>query len=265
MKNNKKIVFFDLDGTLSPPRKKMQHSMSDCLYHLQKENFEIGVVTGSDLDYIYEQCDLLWDLNPIDYRAIHFLPCNGTKYYRFDAGTKMNPVYELDMREHLGEKHWRRLAQLILNLQSAITRVHRKIPLTGTFVQYRGSTLNWCPIGREASDQDRQLWAKLNADNSIREKWFDIAKAGLESANLNDVVIKYGGETSFDIYPAGWDKTYPMKNYFSDYDEQWFVGDRCGPYGNDFEAFVLAGNKGFQTTGPEDTIKIVEHHILAQK
>ena len=47
-----------------------------------------------------------------------------------------------------------------------------------------------------------------------------------------------GGDTSFDIYPEGWDKTYAFKN-FKDYDKIYFVGDRCGPDGNDFEIFHI--------------------------
>ncbi len=264
MKNNKKVILFDLDGTLTPPRKKMTHDISDCLYRIQQAGFEIGIVTGSDLEYVYEQCDVLWDLNPIDFRSIHFLPCNGTKYYRHGHGTALNEIYSLDMRSHLGEKHWRRLTQLLLNLQNAMSRVHRKIPLTGTFIQYRGSTVNWCPIGRSATDADRHAWDILNEENQIREKWLDIAQFGLMSANLKNIVIKFGGETSFDIYPEGWDKTYSMNKLFADYETVYFIGDRCDPLGNDFEAYMLAGDNGFQTSGPEETIDIVYNKILSK-
>ncbi len=47
----KKVVLFDMDGTLTPPRKKMQWDVIDVLTDLQK-HCEIGIVTGSDIDYV---------------------------------------------------------------------------------------------------------------------------------------------------------------------------------------------------------------------
>ena len=29
--------------------------------------------------------------------------------------------------------------------------------------------------------------------------------------NINNVTVKLGGDTSFDIYPKGWDKSYCLK------------------------------------------------------
>ena len=70
----KKIFLFDMDGTLTPPRKKMGWEISNYLSDLQKNGFEIGILSGSDLDYIMEQCNILMDLNPVDWKAIHWLP-----------------------------------------------------------------------------------------------------------------------------------------------------------------------------------------------
>ena len=72
----KKIVLFDMDGTLTPHRKKMTWKIVSSLTKLQNSGYEIGIITGSDMDYIKQQCDILWDLSPVDYRSIHYLPCN---------------------------------------------------------------------------------------------------------------------------------------------------------------------------------------------
>ena len=74
--------------------------------------------------------------------------------------------------------------------------------------------------------------------------------------NIKNINIKLGGETSFDIYPVGWDKTFAFQ-VFDDYDEIYFVGDRCTPDGNDYEAYLLAVDKGYNTTGPETTKDII--------
>jgi hypothetical protein len=77
----------------------------------------------------------------------------------------------------------------------------------------------------------------------------------------NKVVVKLGGETSFDIYPEGWDKTYALK-HFSDY-TCWFVGDRCSEDGNDKEIYdeLLKDRRAFATTGTSKTALIINKII----
>ena len=90
-----KVVLFDMDGTLTPPREKMNSNILKPLSELQKNGFEIAIVSGSDLDYIEEQCEILWDINNVDPYKIHFLPCNGTKYFLSDSsGFGVNCFFE---------------------------------------------------------------------------------------------------------------------------------------------------------------------------
>ena len=70
------------------------------------------------------------------------------------------------------------------------------------------------------------------------------------------ITIKLGGDTSFDIYPSGWDKTYGLK-HFNGWDV-WFVGDRCGENGNDREIYEACIGQSYVTEGPENTAEIIE-------
>lgn len=256
----KKIVLFDMDGTLTPPRKKMTWSMADKLSDLQKAGFEIGIVTGSDMDYLQLQCDVMFDLSPVDFMAIHYFPCNGTKYYRFEY-SNIKTIHELDMKEEIGHDKYRELIRVILGLQSCIANMYPEMPLTGNFISYRGSMLNWSPIGRLAGDKERSEWSRLEKRYEIRKNWFKLVRQSLNSIDLENVVLKLGGDTSFDIYPEGWDKTYAFKQFSND-DRIYFVGDRCQRYtGNDYEAYKLAGSRGYSTTGPDQTAKIIDEII----
>ena len=254
----KKIVLFDMDGTLTPARKKMERKVLNALTDLQNADFEIGIVTGSDLNYVQQQMEIAFDISPLDVFQVHFLPCNGTKYYRLGQGGFLN-LYEKDMRVELGEKNWRNFIQTLCNLQSSLTSFYNH-PLTGNFVNYRGSMVNWCPIGRQATTADREEWCSLDEEQRVRETWLWVARMAMNNIGLEDVVIKLGGDTSFDIYPKGWDKTFAFNN-FSGYDKIYFVGDRCEPQGNDHEAYLLAGDLGYSTTGPNQTINIIEEII----
>ena len=58
----KNIVLFDMDGTLTEPRQKMGIQMEQQLLKLQESGYEIGIITGSDMNYVKQQCSGLFDL-----------------------------------------------------------------------------------------------------------------------------------------------------------------------------------------------------------
>ena len=57
----KKIVLFDMDGTLTESRCTLECDMERSLALLQKNGFEVGIITGSDMNYITQQCNILFD------------------------------------------------------------------------------------------------------------------------------------------------------------------------------------------------------------
>tara|TARA_Y100001937_G_C7112266_1_gene328283 strand:- start:1461 stop:1883 length:423 start_codon:yes stop_codon:yes gene_type:complete len=132
------------------------------------------------------------------------------------------------------------------------------MPLTGHFFNYRESLLNWCPIGRNATKEDRKQWEYLDRQSRIRKVILSDIKEFLESVDC-DMTVKLGGDTSFDIFPTGWDKTYPLEltDLFDDYDMIYFIGDRCGENGNDYEIYQHPRTLSFETESPDATIEIV--------
>ena len=250
-----------MDGTLTLARKKMNHKMLTALEDLQRSDWDIGIISGSDMDYIQQQCDLMFDLSPLNPRIIHFLPCNGTKYYK-----NFKKVWEYDMRSKLGRTSMNNLFKTLLKYQGNILSLYPNIPLTGNFFQMRGSVLNWCPIGRNALPEDREKWIELDKKRFVREWFVNDFKNEYDS---NKVTIKLGGETSFDIYPKGWNKTFPLdKAPFEEYQKIYFAGDRCEPTGNDIELYSTLKNKincdAFHVKNPKHTIEII-NKILEQE
>ena len=106
----RKVVLFDMDGTLTPARQPITWKVINKLVDLQKAEFEIGIVTGSDLKYVKEQCGQFFDHIATDISNIHIMPCNGTKYYRINNSI-FSPVYEKNMRIELGESDWKRMIE----------------------------------------------------------------------------------------------------------------------------------------------------------
>tara|TARA_A100001015_G_C15037984_1_gene737589 strand:+ start:2710 stop:3477 length:768 start_codon:yes stop_codon:yes gene_type:complete len=251
----KKIVLFDLDGTLTPPRGKMQHEIINSLARIQKTGVEVGIVTGSDLNYLEEQCDAMLDIGPVDITKIHFLPCNGTKYYDFENNFRL--IKSVDMIEKIGKDTYREIIKECMTMQLDLFESHKQLEYTGNYLDYRGSVLNWCPIGRSANPTQRKLF--IDADNTfhIRNRCINHLRP---NKYFKKVDIVLGGESSFDIYPCGWDKTFALQ-YFKEYDV-YFVGDRCQLNGNDRSIYLQCGQNGYCTTGPQNTIEIIDKILV---
>jgi phosphomannomutase len=253
----KKIVLFDMDGTLTEPRGQMRYTMVDSLKKLHTHGYEIGIVTGSDLNYLQEQCEILFTNSSIDATKIHFLPCNGTKYYRFTS--KWDLISGVDMIEKIGKEAYRQLLISCGSWQQKILNTYSDIEYTGNFFDYRGSVLNWCPIGRSSTKTHRAIFIKADKKTSLRNNLLKHLRDESKTNGFDSVTIALGGESSFDIYPSGWDKTFALQ-YFEGYDIS-FVGDRCTKDGNDYTLYKKCQNKGYITDGPATTLKIINKII----
>tara|TARA_R110000796_G_scaffold122268_1_gene236674 strand:+ start:341 stop:1135 length:795 start_codon:yes stop_codon:yes gene_type:complete len=254
----KNIVLFDMDGTLTPPRGSLEISLLPVLEELS-QHAEIGIVTGSDYNYLKQQLRLLID-HPIIRNKLHLLPCNGTKhlYPPNSSDGEHNLVSETNMINEIGRPKFQQVMLTLINQQSNFS--NERFPLTGHFIDYRGSMINWCPIGRNAGSEDRQFF--VNYDKTftptLRESQLSRLRHYLSLQRVDNLEIKLGGDTSFDIFPSGWDKTYCL-NHFPDY-EHWFIGDRCGENGNDKEIYdVLQSSKqSYETASPEETKALIK-------
>lgn len=260
-----KIFLFDMDGTLTEARKQMGMMMCASIARLQNSGYRVGIVTGSNLDYIKEQCKLLFDFSPADYTKIDFYPCNGTKHYTIL--NKETEHYNFSIEEKLGQKGYSQLIYKLTDIQASFKHKvwGNNIPLTGNFIDCRGSMINYCPIGRKATMDQRKKWIDLDRQYGIRsgilEKYFgNPAYEGLE--------VNLGGETSFDITPLGWNKTFVMRN-FKPTDEVWFIGDKCTGLGNDKALYdlinKLSKDHAFETTGPKHTIELINNLIFKEE
>lgn len=264
----KKIVLFDMDGTLTPARKVMTKDIAEKLFMLHNHGYEIGIISGSGLNYILEQCDIFFKTYGKRLDNLKIYPCNGTKYYIWNVKTN-EPLqqYCQNIRKTLGQTKLKRVLNALLKYQIDIMNNYEfseRFNYTGTFVDYRDSLINWCPIGRNASSIDRALFEDLDNYFKIRKSFSKILGKDPVFSGLS---IKIGGATSFDIYPYGWDKTFPLTTQIKESDledyELFFVGDKCQMGGNDYEIYEhiksINNNNAFETHGPEQTINIINH------
>ena len=251
--SNKIIALFDMDGTLTPVRKQMKQEMVDAI-NMLTQRCRVGIVTGSKYSYVVEQMPQLFE-GKLASEKIDVMPCNGTKLYTFN-GKEYEIISDIDMMKKIGRSSYTQVIHECISCQLEIM-MNYDIPFTGTFTQYRGSLLNWCPVGRDAGDLERESFVNIDTKTGIRKKYKDLIQTRSAIKGI-DIKVALGGSTSLDIYPTGWDKTYSLNHYPEH--EAYFVGDKCQPGGNDWHLYEKLQDvgKSYQTNSCEQTIQIIE-------
>ena len=151
------------------------------------------------------------------------------------------------LKKHLGEANLKRLINFVLRYVADLD-----IPIKrGTFIEFRNGMLDVSPIGRNCSQEERDEFEKFDEGAGVRKAM--VAALQKEFADLN-LTYSIGGQISFDVFPAGWDKTYCLQFVEADgFDDIHFFGDKTFPGGNDHEIFSSAKTVGHTVTSPADT------------
>ena len=243
----KNILFlFDIDGTLTLPRKVIGDEMKNKLLGIKNTkiadvNISIGVVGGSDLPQQREQLEDAWDY--FDYQFSE----NGLIYYKDGVF-----IESTSFVNYLGQDKMNELIDICLEILSR-TKCPEK---TGTFIESRSGMLNISPVGRSCTDQQRLRFFEYDNIHHVRD---EIKKEiEVRFAYKNNIKISIGGQISMDIFPNGWDKTFCLKYVAGDFDEIHFFGDRTEVGGNDYEIFHDKRVIGHTVTDPIDTIRQID-------
>ena len=161
-----KILLADMDGTLTPARKSIEQNMANALDTFLNSGWKLAIVSGSSYDYIKEQMGD-WLEREQQKGRVWVMPCNGTQCLY-----KGKWEYILNMRDHVGNDLFKDLLTTLFN-EMAVLGNNSTFPFTGDHVSYRGSTLNFCPVGRNANDAERQLFKDWDVKNNYRIKLVD--------------------------------------------------------------------------------------------
>lgn len=154
----------------------------------------------------------------------------------------------------IGEAQYKELASFCLHYIADLD-----IPIKrGTFIEFRNGMINVSPIGRNASIQERIDYEIYDKEHKVREKFVEKLRERFGHLGLT---FSIGGQISFDVFPAGWDKTYCLQHLENEakktggiaYTTVHFFGDKTFKGGNDYEIFEDPRTIGHTVTGPEDT------------
>jgi len=245
-----KIYIFDVDGTLTPSRRKMTKEFKEFFEEWVKKN-KFYLVTGSDLPKLQEQ------MNGMEIHSNGIFTCCGNQFWQSDPA--VHPKHCDLVYEHKFKPPNNLLTYLGEELR--MSKYHHR---AGNHIEDRGSMLNFSVVGRDCSLMERENYFKWDIENGEREK---ISKHIRDQWHELDAVI--GGQISIDIYPKGNDKSQIFKHIEESEniycpDEYIFIGDRMEKGGNDYPLAQLLNLEDkpygytYQTEGPKETQKILE-------
>ncbi|XP_038682911.1 phosphomannomutase-like [Tripterygium wilfordii] len=238
------IALFDVDGTLTAPRKVATPEMVEFMQELRKI-VTVGIVGGSDLSKISEQLGKTV-VNDYDYVFSE----NGLVAHKEGKliGTQ-------SLKSLLGEDKLKEFINFTLHYIADLD-----IPIKrGTFIEFRSGMLNVSPIGRNCSQEERDEFERYDKVYSVRPKMVSVLREKFSHLNLT---FSIGGQISFDVFPRGWDKTYCLR-YLQDFREIHFFGDKTYKGGNDHEIYESEMTIGHKVTSPEDTMEECKKLFLA--
>jgi HAD superfamily hydrolase (TIGR01484 family) len=243
----KKLIVFDLDGTLAPSKSALAPQTAALLRDLLAI-IQVAVISGGAWAQFEKQ--LLTDLPQDSVLAnLSLLPTCGTKFFQFKG--KWEELYSEDLSPEQREK-------IIDSLDKAATQAGCcAARIWGDVIEDRGSQVTFSALGQQAPLEEKERW---DPDFEKRKKITTI----LETL-IPEFSIRMGGATSIDITKPGIDKGYGIRKLRDtlhiSVDEMVYIGDALFPGGNDYPA-EQAGVVSIPIKGPDDTNLVIKS-ILA--
>ena len=200
---------FDVDGTLTPSRQKIDSEFLNFLLNFAKQN-DVYLVTGSDRPKTIEQIG-----KELYFACQRVYNCSGSDVYEKDILIYRDEwTLPSDAEEFLiDELH------------------HSKFPVrTGNHIERRPGGVNFSVLGRgsEVILEEREEYVKWDINTGERKNIAERFKK-----RFPEIGCQIGGQTGLDISPLGCDKSQILRD-FKPIDLIYFFGDKLKEGENDY-------------------------------
>jgi hypothetical protein len=238
----KKLIVFDLDGTLAPSKSSLDPQTAGLLRDLL-DIIKVAVISGGA--WAQFEMQLLTDLPKNSLLAnLSLLPTCGTKFFQY------NGTWEELYSEDLTAAEKRKIRDSLD--RAAGEAGYRAKKVWGEVIEDRGSQVTYSALGQQAPLAEKEEW---DPDFAKRKK----ITAILETL-IPEFSIRIGGATSIDVTKPGIDKAYGIgklrDTLHLSFKEMIYIGDALFPGGNDYPA-EEAGVVSIPVKGPDDTNLII--------
>ena len=210
-----KKFIFDIDGTITPSRKKIEHEFW-APFLIFCRNHDVYLVTGSDREKTVEQVGL-----DIFYTAKRVYNCSGSDVYEKNKNVyRDNWELPLDVEKFLLDE---------LDYSQFSLR-------NGNHIERRPGGVNFSILGRDEDPMlGREEYIKWDKERLEREDIADRLKN-----QFPDLNVQIGGQTGLDI--SNKDKSQILRD-FNNHDDIHFFGDMMQEGQNDYPlAMAIVNN-----------------------
>ena len=239
----KKLIVYDLDGTLAESKSSLDKEMSALLHNLLSI-VKVAVISGGGWPQFEKQ--ILSNL-PKDERLknLSLLPTCGTKFYKYDGDWKK--IYSEDFTADDSKK-------IKTAFKKALEEAGFKVKkIWGEIIEDRDSQITYSALGQQAPLDEKKKW---DPDFTKRKKIKSILDPLIPGFS-----VRMGGATSIDVTKPGIDKAYGIGKLREilgiSLKEMIFIGDALFPGGNDYPA-EKAGVVSIPVKNPDETKRVTE-------
>jgi hypothetical protein len=252
---DKKIIAFDLDGTLTVSKSPITKDMADLLKELAKR-IPIIIISGSQFLSKSGQFQSSFFYDDAFYPYIHnliLMPTSGSQVYEYD---QLKKDWLLVDKEPFNENIKNKIKKLLEEVVSRSEEYGIPANPAGEIIEDRDTQITFSALGQLAPWEKKKLW---DPNQEKRKK----IRAFLES-KLPEVTLMLNASTSIDILPKGFNKAVGLLRWLEKRNlskqDLVYIGDGLFSGGNDF----MVKEAGFDTiavNGPEDAESLIKNWL----
>ena len=250
----KKLIAFDLDGTLTESKSPMEDRMSD-IFNRLLDHFQLCVISGGSFPQFRKQFLSTLKVPPAKLASLHLMPTCGTTYYAYDL---QKGDWQQIYAENFTEVEKRKIIDALNKGYDDLG--YREKKTYGETIEDRGSQVTFSVLGQDIVDvlgkegvQKKEAW---DPDNSKKNE----LRAYIAPL-IPEFEVRVGGVTSIDVTKLGIDKAYGINKLIEQLgisvDEVLFLGDRVIEGGNDYPVKAM-GVDSLQVSNWQDTANSLE-------
>jgi HAD superfamily hydrolase (TIGR01484 family) len=255
----KKVIAFDLDGTLAPSKSPLPDRISTLLDRLL-EKYQVCVISGGKFGQFEKQLLNNLPAGPTALERLHIMPTCGTRYMKYDV---VKETWETVYAEDFTEAEKKQIAEVLDEVAKSLGYEEKET--YGEVIEDRGSQISWSALGQEIVDQ-------LGEEGLRRKEAWDpdnVKKNAIRNAaaeRLSGFEVRVGGLSTIDVTRPGIDKAYGMKKLCDqlgiEKESILFIGDRLSEGGNDYPVKEM-GIDSLEIDDWQETALVIEALVLS--
>lgn len=227
----KKFLFFDMDGTLTESRTEIDRHMLKGLMQLMYKKKTVSVVSGATYNQIISQVGYLSE--------VIYMAQSGNDVRQGQRNIWKNIMDATD------------LLSVTLHLRDVLTHEYKHEKIMPDCLEVRGGQISYSFIGHNA---DKRKKAQFDPSGAKRRTYLENTPFNHDAMEVN-----IGGTTCFDYTPKGWNKRGNIQRLIETHniprDQCLYIGDQLYKGGNDYT--VLGLIPCLQVNSVKDTLKVI--------